>query len=524
MWRVFSLFLGFLVELWLLSLWERILGARATEPWRARVRHRQAVRFRNRAVELGGLLIKLGQFLSARVDLLPREYTEVLSTLQDQVPPAPWAEVEGILAELPVSWREVFAELETEPVAAASFGQVHRARLATGETVAVKIQRPGIEEMVEADLRATAWFLVVLDRFTRVASNMDIWAVFEEVSATTRAELDYIQERENLERLRRNLSSLEGVRIPRVYPELSTRRVMVMEYVEGVRVTDHEALARAGVSREQTARRLVQAYMKMVLEDGFFHADPHPGNLLVDAEGNLVLLDFGMVGRITPAQMAELRALFVAVAQRREGEIVRAFHRLGFLRPGADLGAVRRAVGLLLDRFYTTDVRELYRIDAKALAAELQELIRKQPFQVPANVAFLGRALSILVGVSTGLDPGLNLVQMFEPYARRLVLSGGESSLAGEILSRLRTGVLSLLQLPELAAEALQRRREDRWTEEVVAALRAQTAALRATARAAVALPLLVGAAVLAADRHPGWAAVFGVGAAVMYLGLWLRG
>lgn len=455
-----GLFLSFLVEFWWLYVRERLVGQGSLRLARASLYRRQGVRFRARALELGGLLVKLGQFLSARVDILPREYTDELTALQDEVPPAPWQEVRLILEQdLGRTLDQVFAVFDEVPVAAASFGQVHRAVLPDGREVAVKVQRPRILAMVQADLWAVARFLDVLQRFSRIAKAMDVWEVYREFESTTLAELDYGHEARNAERFRENLRNLPGVVVPRVVHEVTCGRVLGLDFMHAIKVNDYQALDAAGISRHVTAERLVVSYIKMVMEDGFFHADPHPGNLFVDASGRVVLVDFGMVGTITPSQMASLRRLFVGVATRQTREIVASFDRLGFLRTGADVSAVMRAVDLILDRFYRSTLEEIYTIDLGQLSAELSDLLREQPFQVPANVAFLGRALSILVGVSTGLDPKLNLVALFEPYARRLVKEGNEASpsLLQEIVEHARQSALALVNLPQLVTEALER-------------------------------------------------------------------
>lgn len=516
-WSVFRLFTGFLGEFLYVAALERLFGARLMQRTRHRLYARQAERFRARSVELGGLLIKLGQFLSARVDLLPTEYTEILSSLQDHVPAVPWHEAAQVLDDLGPDWRErLFSFFDEQPVAAASFGQVHRGVLHDGREVAVKLQRPGIEAYVEADLTAVSWFLELLERFTTLMRHMDVWAVYREFEETTRDELDYAKEAQNARVFKKNLSKLPGVVVPEVIDELCHGRVLGLQFMHGIKISDYTSLSAAGISRRQAAEHLVAAYMQMVLEDGFFHADPHPGNIFVDLDGRLVLVDFGMVGRITPVQMQELRRLFVAIAQRREGQIVEAFDRLGFLRPTADFGAVKRAVRILLDRFYSSSLQELYSIDPGALAQELQELIRKQPFQVPTNVAFLGRALSILVGVSTGLDPTLNLVGIFEPYARRLVTEGGEEPLWQEVFKKLQKSLLALAELPELAATALDRQRSENG-QELSVAIAGQAHAARAMTRAIyVALFLLLTVA-LAVTGHSFWAVLAGLATAVSF-------
>lgn len=454
--RVMLLFWGFLLEFLLLYWLRRLTGRRASDAWRRRLYKSQAIRFKSTALDLGGLLIKMGQFLSARVDIMPREYVEELGGLQDQVAAVPYEEVAKVLtAQLGRPPGEVFSFFEEKPEASASLGQVHRAVLPDGAEVAVKIQRPGIDAVVETDFKAIRFLLRLLGRFTSMGSNVDLDAVYDEFTRTTRAELDYRQEGRNLESFRQNLASFDYLDLPEIRWDFSTERVLTMTFIHGTKITDYSHLEKAGLSRHLLATRLINVYLKMVMEDGFFHADPHPGNVFALPDSRIALVDFGMVGRISPTMKRYLRALFVAVANRRAGDITKAFVNLHFVRPGADLSKIRQAVGMILDRFYGYTLEEIRSLDLTELGSEILELIRDHPFQIPAQIAFLGRAVGTLVGLTTGLDEGVNLVNIFLPYAQTLVL--GEE---GDPLEVLRKKVaqmgVALTALPEMTQRVVE--------------------------------------------------------------------
>jgi len=433
--KVMLLFWGFFLEFLLLYWARRLVGRRRSDARRRRLYRSQARRFRGTALELGGLLIKLGQFLSARVDIMPREYVEELGGLQDQVAPVAYPEVARVLtAELGRAPHEIFTLFDEDPEASASLGQVHRAVLPDGTEVAVKIQRPGIDTVVETDFKAIRFLLGLVGRFTPVGASVDLEAVYEEFTNTTRAELDYRQEGQNLETFRRNLASFDYLDLPEMRWDFSTQRVMTMTFIHGTKISDYPALEQAGLSRRLLATRLINVYLKMVMEDGFFHADPHPGNVFALAGSRVALVDFGMVGHITPAMKRYLRALFVAVATRRAGDITRGLVNLHFIRPGADLGKIRQAVNLILDRFYGYTLEEIRSLDLTELGSEILDLVREHPFQVPASIAFLGRAIGTLVGLTTGLDTGVNLINIFLPYAETLVV--GEEGAPLELLQK----------------------------------------------------------------------------------------
>ena len=512
--KVTLLFWGFFLEFLLLHWARRLVGRRRSDVWRRRLYRSQARRFKKTALDMGGLLIKLGQFLSARVDIMPREYVEELAGLQDQVAPVPYPDVARVMtAELGRPPAEVFAFFDENAHASASLGQVHRAVCTDGVEVAVKVQRPGIDSIVETDFRAIRFLLGLVGRFTSLGATMDLEAVYGEFTRTTRGELDYRQEGRNLEAFRRNLGSFDYLELPEMRWEYTTGRVITMTFVHGVKITDYDGLTAAALSRHLLAVRLINVYLKMVMEDGFFHADPHPGNVFGLAGSRVALVDFGMVGHITPSMKRHLRALFVAVSNRRAGDIVREFVNLHFVRPGADTGRIRQAVNLILDRFYDQTLEEIHSLDLTELGRELLELVREHPFQIPAQIAFLGRAVGTLVGLTTGLDPDINLIAIFLPYAQTLVVREGGNPVEMLPQKALRLGA-ALAALPETLRRTADQINQGEVKVSVnemnalMRTIREQAAGMRRTGLVIYASALLLAAVFLHVNHEDVWGGV----------------
>jgi predicted unusual protein kinase regulating ubiquinone biosynthesis (AarF/ABC1/UbiB family) len=453
---VLRLFAGILVDFWRLRWVFRMYGPAVGEARLEPMMRRQAVRFRETAEIMGGLIVKVGQFLSSRLDLLPKVFVQELQTLQDHVRVAPWPEVRAILEEELGPLDEAFLAFDTTPMASASLGQVYSATAWDGRPLAVKVQRPHIEQIVQADLRALRIVVTLTSRLTNLDRTFDLGRLLAEFRRTVYEELDYVAEAHNLERVRRDTQDLSQLRIPRVHPDHSTKRVLTMERLDGVKISDVDDLTAMGVSRQALAERVIHLYLHMVMDSGFFHADPHPGNLLVQPDGTLVLLDFGMVGQLSPAVRRQIRRLFVGLSERRPGVVVDSLLALGVLHPEADRRRLRSRVAYLLERYYAETLQDMRQTDVESLLADVEQVIREEPIQFPAQFAFLGRAVSMLVGVATHLDPTVNLVSLFAPYARRFVTQDAGGT-AGYALGRARDWGQSLTALPPMLARVLHR-------------------------------------------------------------------
>jgi predicted unusual protein kinase regulating ubiquinone biosynthesis (AarF/ABC1/UbiB family) len=374
--------------------------------------------FRLTAVALGGLLIKLGQFLSARADLLPQAALDEIAQLQDKVPAESFAGIRKVVErELGAPLSEVFRDFDHVPAGAASLGQVHRAQLLDGRTIALKVQRPGIHDIVHTDLRTLRFVLNVV-------------GLYREFSRTVYEELDYQREGRNAERFAIMFASEPDVIVPKVLWEYTTHRVLALEWMDGIKVGDVEALVKADVDRDAVALRIVRLYFRQVLEDGFFHADPHPGNIFVQpgTDGTrLVFVDFGMVGTITSRMKRAMIDAMIGIVQQDARLVVRALNALGFLGEEAQLELIEQAIGILLARFGSMPFGQLRETDPSEVAGDVEELLYDQPFRLPSQFAFLGRAIGMLVGLATSLSPSFNFIDAATPYARQMIQQDGVS-------------------------------------------------------------------------------------------------
>jgi predicted unusual protein kinase regulating ubiquinone biosynthesis (AarF/ABC1/UbiB family) len=391
--------------------------------------------FRATAIDLGGLLIKLGQFLGARADLLPQEALEVLGSLHDEVPAERFEDILGVIeTELGEPWESVFASIDPQPAGAASIGQVHLARLRDGRVVALKVQRPGINRIIQTDLRTLRFVLDVVRRLAPGANEfIDLRQLYQEFSRTVNEELDYQREGRNAERFARIFADDPMIGVPGVLWEYSTRRVLTLEWMDGIKITHIEALDAAGVDRDALARQLAGAYIRQVLEAGFFHADPHPGNLLVQpgpgSSGRLVFVDFGMMGVITPKMRAGLREMFLGAIQRDAHMVMHGADALGFLADSADREAIERVASKILDRFATMPAGELRELDPREVMDDVESVFYDNPLRIPAQFAFFGRAVSMLMGLTVTLSPSFNFAEVATPYAQKFLGGSGIGAL-----------------------------------------------------------------------------------------------
>jgi predicted unusual protein kinase regulating ubiquinone biosynthesis (AarF/ABC1/UbiB family) len=466
-WRRYRKLRWFVAKTFLQAFLQDVILARPLLRWARRdplTRWQEvARRYRALAVEMGGVLIKLGQFLSIRVDLLPPEVTRELAGLQDEVPPEPFSHVEGQIAEdfgRPAA--EVFASLEPEPLGSASLAQVHAATLPGdagpdgGRGVVVKVLRPGIATVVETDLAAIRLAIRLLRPWRQVRRRVDLDRLADEITDTTRAELDLTAEGHNAERFARDFEDDPRVVIPRVFWGFSAARTLTLENVAWIKIADHAALDAAGVCRSEVAKVLYRVYMRQIFVHDFVHADPHPGNLFVrplpwpDGEAGaeapaggrpfqLVFVDFGMVAGIPQRLRAALREYLFGLGTRDAERIVHAYQAAGVLLPGAD---VRRLVEVHEDMFLrfwgvkVGDLRQVAMAEARYFLREYRDLLFELPFQVQVELLFVSRAVGLLAGITTSLDPA------FDPWAETLPFAEG---LAAEELAPGLTGWVKLL-------------------------------------------------------------------------------
>lgn len=427
----------YLVQAWWYDLFlARVgLGAIGVRNRTARMQ-RIAQRFHVLAVDLGGLMIKVGQFLSSRLDVLPPEITKELEGLQDEVPPVPFPAIRALAeSELGVPLERAFAFVDEVPLAAASLGQAHRARLSqkdaaqTGlEDVVVKIQRPGIEAVVDVDLRALRRVGRWLSRVRIVADRVDMPRLVEEFAATSLEEIDYLNEAANSERFAAVFAGDDRVAVPDVVWERTTRRVLTLQDVTAVKINDVGAVSAAGLDPGEVAARFAAVMFDQFFESGFFHADPHPGNVFVaagdDGAFRLTFIDFGMMGEVPPTLRRGLRRVLVAAASRDGKGLVEGMRDVGVLLPSADTAQLEHAMTALFARFGGMGLAELQEVDPRefrAFAVEFGDVVRALPFQLPENFLLIVRAMSLTSGVCSSLDASFNIWDAVEPYAQRLI-------------------------------------------------------------------------------------------------------
>jgi predicted unusual protein kinase regulating ubiquinone biosynthesis (AarF/ABC1/UbiB family) len=445
-----------------LAFWELILPWLGLRKISSRNRSERlqhiAIRYRAMAIQMGGVLIKVGQFLSSRVDVLPREITSELAGLQDEVPAERFDDVRRVAeTEFGMPLEEKYFEFNEKPLAAASLGQVHQARLRirvlaserTKQTdgldgnesieildVVVKIQRPNIQKIIATDMAALHKVGDWLSHYPPLRKRADIPALLIEFERTLYEEIDYLAEGRNAETFAANFEGQTDVLVPRVVWTHTTQRVLTLEDVQGIKITDYDAITAAGIDRAEVAARLLDTYLQQIFEDGFFHADPHPGNLFVrtlpihsgqeerKSRWQLTFVDFGMVGRVPQQTREGMRELLIAVGTRNAARVVKAYQMLDVLLPGADLALLEKAEEVAFDRFWGKNMTELQHVSVQEMtdfAQQFRQLIYDLPFQVPQDIIFLVRAVGILSGMCTGLDPGFNLWQHLVSFSQKLI-------------------------------------------------------------------------------------------------------
>src|SRR5688572_5980142 len=396
-----------------IGLLQKVRGDAWAEGARKHHHRRSAERLYTVAVRQQGLLIKTLQFLSSRPDIVPDEYIAVFSHLQDEVPPEPFEVIRQVVErEMGQPLETLFREFERTPVASASLAQVHRAVLQDGRVAAVKVQYPGIERLVQDDLKNNALFISILNRLDK---TLDLSFISEEMSRMIPRELDFIGEGRNAQRIAANFAGVEDIVIPKIYWEHSTKRVLVMEFVEGIKITDRGGMVRAGIDPPEVAKILLVAFSEMLVKDGLFHADPHPGNLMVAPGPKLVMVDFGQVKELGAPFRFIFGQMTRALLSEDDTELGRTFRALGFrMKDDDDTGYED------LGRAYVGDIAKQLRAEERGWAdpdmfqvsyREMLRILRANPLiKIPADLLFVGRVMGLLNGLSMTLRSKTNLL------------------------------------------------------------------------------------------------------------------
>jgi len=394
------------------------MGLRRFAPFRMRQPERkpmcQAEHVRLALGELGVTFTKLGQTLSTRADLLPPEFVSELSMLQDSAPRVDTDAIRRVIREdLGAGVEERFASFDEVPIASASIGQVHGARLADGRDVVVKVQRPGVIEQIEVDLGIMRGIADWMQIHTTFGHDYDLRPLVEEFAHSLHGELDYVREGQNADRFRRAMADEPRLWIPRIHWDLTSRRVLTMERVSGTKVTDLEGLERLGVSRRRIAETAVRTFLRQVLEHGFFHADPHPGNFFVQPDGTVAVVDFGMIGRVSEiTQMRLLRAGLAAIREDAEA-LAEEMYALGVAGDRADRTAFQRDLDHLLGRYGGRTLRDL---SATAVVHEFTDIAYRHRLQLPGELALLFRVIIMSEGLGLTLDPDFRYLDYASPF------------------------------------------------------------------------------------------------------------
>jgi predicted unusual protein kinase regulating ubiquinone biosynthesis (AarF/ABC1/UbiB family) len=433
-----------------------------TEEKKAARRKRQAVWIRDTFLDLGPTFIKVGQLFSTRADLFPSEYVDELSKLQDRVPAFSYAQVEAIVEQdlgKPIS--QLFLSFDPIPLAAASLGQVHKAQLHSGEEVVVKVQRPGLKKLFTIDLQILKGIARYFQNHPDWGRGRDWMGIYEECCRILWEEIDYISEGSNADTFRRNFQEYEWVKVPRVFWRYASPRVLTLEYMPGIKISHYEAIEAAGLDRKLIAQLGAKAYLQQLLNDGFFHADPHPGNIAVSPEGGaLIFYDFGMMGRIKTNVREQLMETLFGISQKNADRVVTSLVELGALSPTDDMGPVRRSVQYMLDNFMDKPFENQ---SVAEISDDLYEIAYDQPFRFPATFTFVMRAFSTLEGVGKGLDPEFNFMEVAKPFALQIMTNGntpdGNSFLneLGRQAAQVSTSALGLPRRIEDTIEKLER-------------------------------------------------------------------
>ncbi|KAK8289376.1 hypothetical protein V6Z12_D07G188200 [Gossypium hirsutum] len=415
-----------------------------TEDKQKKRRRTTASWLRERVLQLGPTFIKLGQLSSTRSDLFPREFVDELAKLQDKVPAFSPKKARGFIEkELGAPIHVLFKEFEDQPIAAASLGQVHRAVLHNGEKVVVKVQRPGLKKLFDIDLRNLKLIAEYFQNSETLGGPSRDWVgIYEECSTILYQEIDYINEGKNADRFCRDFRNIKWVRVPMVFWDYTATKVLTLEYVPGIKINQLDALDARGYNRSRISSHAIEAYLIQILRTGFFHADPHPGNLAIDVDESIIYYDFGMMGEIKSFTRERLLELFYAVYEKDAKKVMKSLIDLGALQPTGDLSSVRRSVQFFLDNLL--DQRPDQDTTLAAIGEDLFAIAQDQPFRFPSTFTFVLRAFSTLEGIGYILDPNFSFAKIAAPYAQELL----------DIRQRQRTGSQLVQEIRKQADDA----------------------------------------------------------------------
>ena len=448
-WRQLRIF-GIAIKL-VLSLWWN----KTTRNNSSRTRHRIAKWLVKNILELGPTFIKIGQALSTRADLIPWEYIEEFGQLQDRVPPF---SSEGAIAvieqELGKSISVLFAEFNPTPLAAASLGQVHKARLHTGEDVVIKVQRPGLARLFNLDFEILHHLVRWLNRLLKDVRKFNLEAIYREFFELLYLEIDYIHEGKNAERFRQNFQSYQRVAVPQVYWQYTTDKILTLEYLPGIKIDNRSALEASQIDTQEVIQLGITCYLKQLLEDGFFQSDPHPGNMAVSPRGDIIFYDFGTMAEVKTIAKDQMIKTFFAVLKKDTDEVVETLIYMGLIEPVADMTPVKRMIAFMLEEFRDkpVDVRAFEQI-----TDEVYSIFEQQPFRLPPQMTFIVKSLTTLDGIARALDPQYNLLAAAQPFLKQIAFQQQSGGMLGILARQTKDFIQYKLKQPNRTQMSIMR-------------------------------------------------------------------
>lgn len=422
---------------------------------------KQAIEFKKTALSLGGLLIKVGQFLSTRADIMPPSFLQELEGLTDRVPPVPKKQTIALLEEeWNTSSNHVLSFLSEEPIASASIGEVYKGILKDGTVVAIKIQRPNIERIIRVDFKAMKIVIWLAKRFTSFAKQINFELLYSEMYEIIGAELNFLQELTNGQTFAERFDYMKDVEFPIYNKNLSTRRVLVMGWIEGARITDSTFIDTYKINRQQLAARVFLLFLEQILNGGQFHADPHSGNILLKKDGTIVLIDFGMVGSITSPQAQHVAKLVEGIIFKNYDLVLDSLESLHFLLPHANRQLLADAIRRLVNAYESNDFQQMDSFIIERLLEDFKQIVRHEPVQMPAEFAFLGRAISTFIGVIYTLDPDVDLFSLAKSpiieWVKKQKEESNEWLTKEELLRVAQSAIVTLRDLPTKLSNYLE--------------------------------------------------------------------
>jgi predicted unusual protein kinase regulating ubiquinone biosynthesis (AarF/ABC1/UbiB family) len=426
-----------------------------------RLLKKRAQWFVNQLIDLGPTFIKIGQSMSTRADLLPLEFTNALSKLQDDVPEFPPEQaIACIESEFKKSIYAVYRDFERYPIACASLGQVHRARLHTGEEVVVKVQRPGLEKLISTDYEVLKKLIGICNNWFANIRQLELETIHEQFFNILYQEIDYINEGHNGDRFRKNFQGEKRIVVPKVYWDFTTKKVLTLEYVPGIKIDDQAGLTAHNIQVDNIIELGICSFLKQLLKDGFFQSDPHPGNMAVTDQGKLIFYDFGTMTEVQSMAQEQMIQTFFAVLRKDADQVLQTFIYMGLIEPMDDMTPIKRMIAFLLDNFRDKpiDVRAFDQI-----SSEMYLMFEQQPFRLPPQMTFIIKSLTTLDGIARALDPQYNLLAASKPFIQELTLAQNRSGLVKSLATQATSFIKYQLDKPsksQLAIERLEQRLE----------------------------------------------------------------